>query len=104
VEIINADAMQIYSGLDVLTNKVTVDEQKGVPHHLLGTVSSDMEFTARDFRDFTVPLIEEIVSRNHIPVLVGGTHYYIQAVVSKFLLDDAAEDTEECCADVASGI
>jgi tRNA dimethylallyltransferase len=63
-----------------------------------------MEFTARDFRDFTVPLIEEIVSRNHIPVLVGGTHYYIQAVVSKFLLDDAAEDTEECCADVASGI
>jgi tRNA dimethylallyltransferase len=49
-------------------------------------------------------LIEEIVSRNHIPVLVGGTHYYIQAVVSKFLLDDAAEDTEECCADVASGI
>lgn len=102
VEIINADAMQIYSGLDVLTNKVTVDEQKGVPHHLLGTVSSDMEFTARDFRDFTVPLIEEIVSRNHIPVLVGGTHYYIQAVVSKFLLDDAAEDTEECCADVAS--
>ncbi|XP_010510731.1 PREDICTED: tRNA dimethylallyltransferase 2-like [Camelina sativa] len=102
VEIINADAMQIYSGLDVLTNKVTIDEQKGVPHHLLGTVSPDLEFTAKDFRDFTVPLIKEIVSRNHIPVLVGGTNYYIQAVVSKFLLDDASEDTEECCSDVAS--
>ncbi|XP_010417925.1 PREDICTED: tRNA dimethylallyltransferase 2 [Camelina sativa] len=102
VEIINADAMQIYSGLDVLTNKVTIDEQQGVPHHLLGTVSPDTEFTAKDFRDFTVPLIEEIVSRNHIPVLVGGTNYYIQAVVSKFLLDDTAEDTEECCSDVAS--
>ncbi|KAL1203527.1 tRNA dimethylallyltransferase 2 [Cardamine amara subsp. amara] len=104
VEIINADAMQIYFGLDVLTNKVTINEQKGVPHHLLGTVSSDMEFTAKDFRDFTIPLIEEIVSRNHIPVLVGGTHYYIQAVVSKFLLDDGdtVEDTEECCSNVAS--
>ncbi|KAG7568263.1 IPP transferase [Arabidopsis thaliana x Arabidopsis arenosa] len=102
VEIINADAMQIYSGLDVLTNKVTIHEQKGVPHHLLGTVSPDMEFTAKDFRDVTIPLIEEIVSRNHIPVLVGGTLYYIQAVVSKFLLDDTAEDTEECCSDVVS--
>ncbi|CAH8263927.1 unnamed protein product [Arabidopsis lyrata] len=102
VEIINADAMQIYSGLDVLTNKITINEQKGVPHHLLGSVSPDMEFTAKDFRDVTIPLIEEIVSRNHIPVLVGGTHYYIQAVVSKFLLDDSAENTEDCCSNVAS--
>ncbi|ESQ51236.1 hypothetical protein EUTSA_v10016598mg [Eutrema salsugineum] len=104
VEIINADAMQIYSGLDVLTNKVTINEQKGVPHHLLGTVSPDMEFTAKDFRDFTIPLIEEILSRNHIPVLVGGTNYYIQAVVSKFLLDDSAEDIEECCSNVVASV
>ncbi|CAA7017552.1 unnamed protein product [Microthlaspi erraticum] len=103
VEIINADAMQIYSGLDVLTNKVPTNEQKGVPHHLLGTVSPDTEFTSKDFRDNTIPLIEEILSRNHIPVLVGGTNYYIQAVVSKFLLDDSAEeDTEECCSNVTT--
>ncbi|CAH2060432.1 unnamed protein product [Thlaspi arvense] len=102
VEIINADAMQIYSGLDVLTNKVTINEQKGVPHHLLGTMSPDMEFNAKDFRNSTFPLIEEILSRNHIPVLVGGTNYYIQAIVSKFLLDDSAEDTEDCCSNVTS--
>ncbi|KAG2308417.1 hypothetical protein Bca4012_082487 [Brassica carinata] len=101
VEIINADAMQIYSGLEVLTNKITVDEQKGVPHHLLGTVSPDMEFTAKDFRDSTFPLIEEILSRNHVPVLVGGTNYYIQALVSKFLLEDPTEDVDEFCSNVA---
>ncbi|KAF3578434.1 hypothetical protein DY000_02034557 [Brassica cretica] len=101
VEIINADAMQIYSGLDVLTNKVTINEQKGVTHHLLGTVSPDMEFTAKDFRDSAIPLIEEILSRNHVPVLVGGTNYYIQALVSKFLLEDSTEDSDERCSNVA---
>nr|VDD13585.1 unnamed protein product [Brassica oleracea] len=101
VEIINADAMQIYSGLDVLTNKVTVNEQKGVTHHLLGMVSPDMEFSAKDFRDSAIPLIEEILSRNHVPVLVGGTNYYIQALVSKFLLEDSTEDSDECCSNVA---
>ncbi|CAN7060794.1 unnamed protein product [Brassica rapa subsp. trilocularis] len=104
VEIINADAMQIYSGLDVLTNKVTVNEQKGVTHHLLGTVSPDLEFTAKDFRDSTIPVIEEILSRNHVPVLVGGTNYYIQALVSKFLLEDSKEDVDECCSNVAPGL
>ncbi|KAF8086411.1 hypothetical protein N665_0626s0003 [Sinapis alba] len=104
VEVINADAMQIYSGLDVLTNKVTVNEQKGVPHHLLGTVSPDMEFTAKDFRDSTFPLIEEILSRNHVPVLVGGTNYYIQALVSKFLLEDSTEDVDEFCSNVCPGL
>ncbi|KFK30016.1 hypothetical protein AALP_AA7G206700 [Arabis alpina] len=93
VEIINADAMQIYNGLDVLTNKVTTLEQKG-------TLSPDMEFTAKDFRQSTIPLIEDILSRNHIPLLVGGTNYYIQAVVSNFLLDgDSAQD---CSSDVAA--
>ncbi|XP_010521680.1 PREDICTED: tRNA dimethylallyltransferase 2 [Tarenaya hassleriana] len=101
IEIINADAMQVYSGLDVLTNKVPLDEQKGVPHHLLGTVSPDTEFTAKDFRDSTIPLIEEIQSRNNLPVLVGGTNYYIQAVVSRFLLDDSVEDTDERCSNDA---
>ncbi|CAN7018199.1 unnamed protein product [Brassica oleracea var. botrytis] len=104
VEIINADAMQIYSGLDVLTNKVTINEQKGVTHHLLGTVSPDMEFTAKDFRDSAIPLIEEILSRNHVPVLVGGTNYYIQALVSKFLLEDSTEDSDERCSNVAPGL
>ncbi|KAG4183201.1 hypothetical protein ERO13_A09G093800v2 [Gossypium hirsutum] len=95
IEIINADSMQVYQGLDVLTNKVPLYEQNGVPHHLLGTVSSDVEFTAKKFRDSAIPIISDILSRNRLPVIVGGTNYYIQAVVSSFLLDESVEDMSE---------
>ncbi|TQE02092.1 hypothetical protein C1H46_012278 [Malus baccata] len=83
VEVINADSMQVYSGLDVLTNKVPLHEQKGVAHHLLGTVSPNVEFTAKEFRDSAIPLINDILSRNCLPVIVGGTNYYIQ--ISQYL-------------------
>ncbi|XP_026439020.1 tRNA dimethylallyltransferase 2-like isoform X1 [Papaver somniferum] len=97
IEIINADSMQVYNGLDILTNKVTIQEQKGIPHHLLGNVSPNVEFTSKDFRDAAIPIIDEIWSRNHLPVVVGGTNFYIQALVSPFLLDDSVEDMDEVC-------
>ncbi|KAF4369995.1 hypothetical protein G4B88_016156 [Cannabis sativa] len=97
VEVINADSMQVYKGLDVLTNKVPLHEQKGVPHHLLGTVNPNVEFTAKEFRDCAVPLIDDILSRNCLPVIVGGTHYYIQALISPFLLDETTEDMDDNC-------
>ncbi|MCL7036536.1 hypothetical protein MKW94_016047 [Papaver nudicaule] len=97
IEIINADSMQVYNGLDILTNKVTIQEQKGVPHHLLGNVSPIVEFTSKDFRDAAIRIIDEILLRNHLPVVVGGTNYYIQALVSPFLLDDSMEDMDEVC-------
>ncbi|XVF19763.1 hypothetical protein REPUB_Repub11eG0138800 [Reevesia pubescens] len=86
IEIINADSMQVYQGLDVLTS---------VPHHLLGTISSNVEFTAKKFRDSAIPIISDILSCNCLLVIVGGTNYYIQALVSSFLLDDSAEDMNE---------
>lgn len=103
LEIINADSMQVYQGLDVLTNKVSLQDQEGVPHHLLGTVSPNVEFTAKEFRDSAVPLISEILSRDHIPFIVGGTNYYIQALVSSFLLDDSAENMDESYSGSLSG-
>ncbi|XP_020214094.1 tRNA dimethylallyltransferase 2 isoform X2 [Cajanus cajan] len=97
LEVINADSMQVYRGLDVLTNKLPLSHQNGVPHHLLGTVSPNVEFTAKAFRDSAIPIIDDILARNHLPVIVGGTNYYIQALVSQFLLDDSAEDMDESC-------
>ncbi|KAJ1440647.1 P-loop containing nucleoside triphosphate hydrolase [Sesbania bispinosa] len=97
VEVINADSMQVYRGLDVLTNKHPLSDQNGVPHHLLGTVNPDVEFTAKAFRDSAIPIIDAILARNHLPVIVGGTNYYIQALVSPFLLDDSADDMKESC-------
>ncbi|KAI3676993.1 hypothetical protein L1987_86610 [Smallanthus sonchifolius] len=103
IEIINADSMQVYEGLDVLTNKVSIHDQKGVQHHLLGTISPMVEFTAKDFRDYAIPLISDITSRNHLPVIVGGTNYYIQALVSRFLLDESLGDTDDNCLDETDG-
>ncbi|XP_026426453.1 tRNA dimethylallyltransferase 2-like [Papaver somniferum] len=97
IEIINADSMQVYNGLDILTNKVTLQEQKGIPHHLLGNVSPNVEFTSKDFRDAAIPIIDEILSRNHLPVVVGGTNFYIQALVSPFLLNNSMEDMDDGC-------
>ncbi|KAM6595364.1 hypothetical protein CsatA_005888 [Cannabis sativa] len=103
VEVINADSMQVYKGLDVLTNKVPLHEQKGVPHHLLGIVNPNVEFTAKAFRDCAVPLIDDILSRNCLPVIVGGTHYYIQALISPFLLDETTEDMDDNCLNTSLG-
>ncbi|KAH9315288.1 hypothetical protein KI387_023915, partial [Taxus chinensis] len=94
-EILNADSMQVYQGLDVLTNKVPFHERKGVPHHLLGTINSNKEFTSKDFRDMAIPIIDSIISRNCLPIIVGGTNYYIQALVSSYLVDDVMEVGDE---------
>ncbi|OIW08512.1 hypothetical protein TanjilG_03188 [Lupinus angustifolius] len=104
IEVINADSMQLYRGLDVLTNKIPFSQQNGVPHHLLGTVSPNVEFTAKAFRDSAIPIIDDILDRHHLPVIVGGTNYYIQALVSLFLLDDLAEDMNESCLDDLPGV
>lgn len=95
VEIINADSMQVYRGLDILTNKVPLSERKGVPHHLLGTIDASTECTSKDFRDIAIPIIDDILSRGCLPVIVGGTNYYIQALVSPYLVDDVVEDMTE---------
>ncbi|XP_020110345.1 tRNA dimethylallyltransferase 2 isoform X1 [Ananas comosus] len=96
VEVVNADSMQVYHGLDVVTNKPPPSDRNGVPHHLLGMIDASMEFTSRDFRNLAIPIIDDILSRNGLPVIVGGTNYYIQALVSPFLVDDVLEDLHEC--------
>ncbi|KAG2594434.1 hypothetical protein PVAP13_5NG645500, partial [Panicum virgatum] len=96
VEVVSADSMQVYRGLDVLTNKVPLHEQNGVPHHLLSVIDPSVEFTCRDFRDHAVPIIQEILDRGGLPVIVGGTNFYIQALVSPFLFDDMAQDMQDC--------
>ncbi|KAM3386097.1 hypothetical protein ACQJBY_009635 [Aegilops geniculata] len=96
VEVVSADSMQVYRGLDVLTNKVSLDEQNGVPHHLLSIVDPSVEFTCRHFRDHALPIIEDILDRGGLPVVVGGTNFYIQALVSPFLFEDMSEDMQGC--------
>ncbi|XXH00725.1 hypothetical protein Hte_007075 [Hypoxylon texense] len=81
-EIINADAMQMYKGLPVITNQLSLEEQQGVPHHLLATINPDEPtWTVENFARESSRLIREIRSRGKLPIVVGGTHYYIHAAL-----------------------
>ncbi|KAI1772919.1 tRNA isopentenyltransferase [Hypoxylon cercidicola] len=81
-EIINADAMQMYKGLPVITNQLSLEEQRGVPHHLLATIdSNEPTWTVDNFARESNRLIREIRSRGKLPIVVGGTHYYIHAAL-----------------------
>lgn len=80
-EIINADSMQVYRGMDVGTAKPTLEEQKGIPHHLLDVVDPDEDFNAATFRSMALALVREICSRGKICLVVGGTGLYIKALL-----------------------
>ncbi|KAI8942967.1 hypothetical protein NX059_001006 [Plenodomus lindquistii] len=81
-EVINGDAMQLYRGLPIITNKISPEESKGVPHHLLGCIGLEEEtWTVGRFVREALSKIEEIRSRHKLPILVGGTHYYTQSLL-----------------------
>ncbi|KAK6937500.1 hypothetical protein RJ641_031008 [Dillenia turbinata] len=83
-EIINSDKIQVYKGLNIVTNKVTEEECRGIPHHLLGIIDPDQEFTARNFCDMASLAIEQIVGRGQVPIIAGGSNSYIEALVDDY--------------------
>ncbi|KAJ6086356.1 hypothetical protein N7486_010637 [Penicillium sp. IBT 16267x] len=94
-EIINGDAMQMYRGLPIITNQIPIDERCGIPHHLLSCVDLEVEpWRIAHFKREALRLIDDIRSRGKTPVLVGGTHYYTQAVLFKDQLVGEGKDDE----------
>ncbi|KAJ4135133.1 tRNA dimethylallyltransferase, mitochondrial [Fusarium equiseti] len=96
-EIINADAMQLYNGLPIITNKITTEEQRGIPHHLLGHISLDEQpWDVDDFKREATRTIREIRDRGRLPILVGGSQYYVDPILFKeVILDDLELNTTE---------
>jgi len=94
-EVVNADSLQVYKGLDIITNKVTKEEMAMVPHHLIDFLEPLTPITVVDFRNRALKVIQDIFQRNKMPVIVGGTHYYIEALLWEFLIDadKTASDT-----------
>ncbi|KAL0943631.1 tRNA isopentenyltransferase [Colletotrichum truncatum] len=98
-EIINADAMQMYKGLPIITNKITTEERRGIPHHLLDHIGLDQPtWIIEDFKREANKVIREIRSRGNLPIVVGGTHYYTNALLFENTLvgaeDEKARDGE----------
>lgn len=80
-EIISADSMQVYKYMDIGTAKITTDEMEGVPHYLIDTFEPDEDFSVAVFKEYATKVIEEIYAKGKIPILVGGTGFYIQAIL-----------------------
>jgi tRNA dimethylallyltransferase len=83
-EIVNSDSMQFYRGMDIGTAKLTLEERRGVKHHLFDWLEITDESSAADYQNVARTLIEDLQSRGITPVLVGGSMLYIAAVLNNF--------------------
>ena len=83
-EIINADSMYIYKNLNIGTAKPTDDEMAGVKHHLIGIVDEDDTFNVSQYRDLAEKTIEDFRARNLLPIVVGGTGFYIDSLIKNY--------------------
>ncbi len=92
-EIISADSMQVYRHMDIGSAKIMPEEMEGVPHHLIDVLEPAEEFNVVVFQKLAKQAVEEIYSRGHIPILVGGTGFYIQALVYDIDFTENNEDT-----------
>lgn len=111
-EIISVDSRQVYRGLDIGTEKITREDMRGVPHHLIDIRDPQETYSAGDFVTDATRLIEDISARGKLPILVGGTHFYFNALLSGLPVGVDANpklreeleklSTEELCARVRS--
>lgn len=92
-EIINADSMQVYRGMDIGTAKPSASERRGIPHHLLDVVAPDEEFNAAIFRSMALPVVRQIQARGKVCFVVGGTGLYIKTLIGG-LIPCASSDSQ----------
>lgn len=92
-EIVSADSMQVYKYMDIGSAKVTKEEMQGVPHHLVDVIDPAEEFNVVRFQQMAKDAMEKIYARGRIPVITGGTGFYIQALVQDIDFTETAEDT-----------
>ena len=91
-EIISADSMQVYRHMDIGSAKISPDEMEGIPHHLIDVLEPDEEFNVVAFQRMAKSALEEICGRGRIPIIVGGTGFYIQALL--YDVDFSRTDTD----------
>ncbi|WP_025114022.1 tRNA (adenosine(37)-N6)-dimethylallyltransferase MiaA [Lysinibacillus fusiformis] len=91
-EIINGDSMQVYKGLDIGTAKITEEEMEGVPHHLLSVLEPTESFSVADYQKLVRAKIADIQARHKLPIIVGGSGLYVQAVLFDFQFTDEKVD------------
>ena len=93
-EILSADSMQIYKGMDIGTAKPSLEERKGIPHHLIDLVNPDEAFTVADFQTHYQRKLSELQEKNKTALLSGGTGLYVRAVTRGFDFPDPPGDPD----------
>ena len=91
-EVVSADSRQVFRGLDLGSGKITPEETKGVPHHLIDVCEPGDFFSMADFQRLAYAAIDDILSRGKLPFLVGGTGLYVDAVAEGYELSDIEPD------------
>lgn len=92
-EIISADSMQVYRHMDIGSAKIRKEEMEGVPHYLVDVLEPEEEFHIVKFQQMAKEAMKEIYSRNKVPILVGGTGFYIQSVTKDIDFTEAEQET-----------
>lgn len=91
-EVISADSMQIYKGMDIASAKPTKEEMQGIPHHLIDFLDRDISFSAADYVRLANEKIAEVLSRGKLPIIVGGTGLYIDSLLENVKFSDGGSD------------
>ena len=93
-EIVSADSRQVFRGLDLGSGKISPEETRGVPHHLIDVCDPGDFFSMHDFQRLAYEAIDGIIERGRLPFLVGGTGLYVASVTEGYVMSDAAPDLE----------
>ena len=93
-EIISADSMQVYKYMNIGTDKITEEKMGGIPHHLIDFLDPNEDFNVFTFQKLVKEKIRDISERGHVPILVGGTGFYIQAVLYDIDFTETDEDDD----------
>ena len=93
-EIVSTDSMQIYKHMDIGSAKIARDEMEGIPHHMIDVVEPNTSFSVAEYKEIATKCIEDIISRNKLPILVGGTGLYINALTCNMNFTEAESDEE----------
>ena len=93
-EIISADSIQVYKGLDIITNKVTSNEQAVIPHYMINIVEPSEQFSVVQFKAKALPIIDDIIERQKVPIIIGGTNYYIESLLWQNLIEEETQTSK----------
>jgi len=94
-EIINGDAMQVYKGLDIVTDKAPVSKREGVPHHLFDLKEINEDYSVNEYQENVRRVIKEVNDRGHLPILVGGTGLYVKAALYDYTFNEESTSNKE---------